>query len=45
MEAVVTIAIIAFLMAADKIFSNAKSFIERKRAIRKRSCIRVKKSA
>ena len=45
MEAVVTIAIIAFLMVADKIFSNVKSLIERKRAIRKRSCIRMKKSA
>lgn len=45
MEAVVTFIIIAILMGADKLTSEYKAYSERKKAIRKRSCIKVKKSA
>ncbi len=45
MEAVVTIFIVAVLMGVDKLITNCKAYSERKKAIRKRSCIRVRKSA
>ena len=45
MEAVVTIFIVAVLMGMDKLITNYKAYSERKKAIRKRSCIRVRKSA
>lgn len=45
MEAVVTIAIVAALMGLDKLITEYKTYSERKKAIRKRSCIKVKKTA
>ena len=45
MEAMVTIAIVAALMGLDKLVTEYKTYSERKKAIRKRSCIKVKKTA
>ena len=45
MEALVTIAIVAALMGLDKLITEYKTYSERKKAIRKRSCIKVKKTA
>ena len=45
MEAVVAIMIVASLMGLDKLITEYKTYNERKKAIRKRSCIKVKKTA
>ncbi|MBQ7959349.1 MAG: hypothetical protein IJ330_06560 [Oscillospiraceae bacterium] len=45
MEAIVTIVIVEALMGLDKLATEYKTYFERKKAIRKRSCIKVKKTA
>lgn len=45
MEAIVAIVIVAVLMGLDKLVTEYKTYSERKKAIKKRSCIKVKKTA
>lgn len=45
MEAIVAIVIVAILTGLDKLAMEYKTYSEKKKAIRKRSCIKVKKSA